>query len=117
MAPSSASMTPFMTCTMSTWSLGGCSLSWVAWHDAVEFLDAGRELLGVGKLFLYVFLYALLDLLGTDAVRVYGVGYVVHNGLQLHKVSRLQELDDLLALVRHLFRKDAPAAAIGLHAL
>src|SRR5215203_1210267 len=87
------------------------------WHDTVELLDAGRELLGVGKLFLYVFLYALLDLLGTDTVRVYGVGNVVHDGLQLHKVSRLQELDDLLALLRHLFGKDTLAAAIGLHTL
>src|SRR5829696_979181 len=88
-----------------------------AWHDTVELLDAGRELLGVGKLFLYVFLHALLDLLGADAVRVYGVGHVIHDGLQLHKVSCLQKLDDLLALLRHLFGKNALAAAIGLHAL
>src|SRR5215211_8171690 len=60
-----------------------------AWHDTVELLDAGRELLGVAKLFLYVFLYALLDLLGTDTVRVYGVSNVVHDGLQLHLVCRL----------------------------
>src|SRR5688500_18469667 len=50
-------------------------------HDTIELLDAGRELLGVGELFLYVFLYTLLDLLGADAVRVYGVRYVVHYGL------------------------------------
>ena len=76
-------------------------------HDTVEFLDAGRELLGVGKLFLYVFLYALLDLLGTDAVRVDGVGDVVHDGLELHKVSRLQKLDDLSRFSISL-RKECP---------
>ena len=36
---------------------------------------------------------------GADAIGVYGVRYVVHYGLELHKVSCLQQLDDLRALL------------------
>jgi hypothetical protein len=111
MAPASASITPRLQLVLS-----GLEIHRARYH-AVEFLDTGRELLGVPELFLDVLLYVLLDLLGPDAVRVHGVGDVVHDRLKLHKVRRLEKLYDALTLLGHLFRKDSLAAAIGLHAL
>src|SRR4051794_4931702 len=75
----------------------------------VKLLDARSEELGVPELLLNIFLYVLLDLLGPHAVGVDGVGDVVHDRFQLHKIRRLEQLDDGLAPVRHLLRKDTLA--------
>jgi hypothetical protein len=80
--------------------------------DPVELLDPLGELLGVAQLLLDVLLERLADLHRPHAVGVDGVRDVAHDRLDLHPVGLLEELDDLVPLLRVLLGHDVAGCCL-----